>query len=146
MCLDAEGTFQCSVVIKTTVNATFQNYSVVWILVLSIFYVPTLYLPQFIKIVFLHFIWVQLMSRKKVFLGITFFKFDTYTNSTQDIILTECLCCHWILKIFAYILFIHNMSNLTLDNDWKVFSVRDKISDVVSYLFAWMCMRISERE
>ena len=28
MCLDAEGTFQCSVVIKTTVNATFQNYSV----------------------------------------------------------------------------------------------------------------------
>ena len=28
MCLDAEGTFQCSVVIKTTVNATFENYSV----------------------------------------------------------------------------------------------------------------------
>ena len=28
VCLDAEGTFQCSVVLKTTVNATFQNYSV----------------------------------------------------------------------------------------------------------------------
>ena len=28
MCLDAEGTFQSSVVLKTTVNATFQNHSV----------------------------------------------------------------------------------------------------------------------
>ena len=28
MCLDAEGTFQCSVVVKNTVNATFQIYSV----------------------------------------------------------------------------------------------------------------------
>ena len=28
MCLDAEGTFQCFVVVKTTVNATFQIYSV----------------------------------------------------------------------------------------------------------------------
>ena len=85
-------------------------------------------------------------GKKEKSVQIIYFKFDTYTYSTQDIILTECLCCQWILKIFAYILFIHNMSNLTLDNDWKVFSVRDKISDVVSYLFAWICMRISERE
>ena len=28
MCLDAEGTFKCSVVVKITVNATFQIYSV----------------------------------------------------------------------------------------------------------------------
>ena len=28
MCLDAEGNFQCSVVVKTAVNATFQIYSV----------------------------------------------------------------------------------------------------------------------